>query len=74
MRALLIITALLALGGCAADRDAAMPNSVNGDVASYDAMRQASQACAAGGGRLELRRGGAAESVSDYVCRQGASR
>ena len=74
MKAFFAITSLMMLCACAQTQDAAMPTTVNGDVASYDAMRQASQICAASGGRLELRRGGTTSSVSDYLCRQGASR
>ena len=74
MRMLAILALTVSLAACAAGRDPEMPATVNGDIASYDAMRQAAQACAAGGGHLELRRGGSTESVSDYTCRQGASR
>ena len=74
MRMLALLALTFSLAACAEARDPDMPATVNGDVASYDAMRQAAQACAAGGGHLELRRGGSTESVSDYLCRQGATR
>ena len=81
MKRLLILAALVALGGCESTVEAHQPGSVAGDVASYDAIRQAAQACNASGGTLELRRHGDSTYVSDYVCRppprttaQGSSR
>ena len=62
--------ALAALGGCTSDIDVAQPTTTVGDVASYDAMRQATQACNASGGQLERRPQASGNRASDYVCRR----
>ena len=53
----------LGLGGCAS---AAAPD---GGVANYDALHSASQACAAKGGKLQLKDGGNSREIQDYACR-----
>ena len=70
MRRLAALIAFAALAGCTSDIDVARPTSGVGDIASYDAMRQATQACTASGGQLERRSQTSGESVSDYVCRR----
>ncbi len=76
MKMTTLLVLALALAACGTDPDPVSPTSTVGDVASYDALRQASQACTASGGQLELRSRGNATNVSDYTCRrrQGESR
>jgi hypothetical protein len=76
MRIAVLLFLAASLAACGTDPDPVQPTSTVGDVASYDAIRQASQACTAGGGQLELRSRGNATNVSDYICRrrQGESR
>jgi hypothetical protein len=69
MRAVLTIIGLLALGGCADNLNPSQPTTGLGDVASYDAINQASRACGASGGVLERRPQAAGDRVSDYACR-----
>jgi hypothetical protein len=69
MRAVLIISALLALGGCADNLNPSQPTTGLGDVASYDAINQATRACEASGGVLERRARAGGDRVSDYACR-----
>ena len=64
MRGALAILALLALTACET-------SSNEGGVADYDALRQASQQCAAQGGHLVLQPGGDNQYIQDYACEKG---
>jgi hypothetical protein len=70
MRRIAGLLTFLALAGCTSDIDVARPTDTVGDIASYDAIRQATQACNAGGGQLERRSQASGERASDYVCRR----
>lgn len=59
-----IVTALAGLALCAC----AAPRQPEGGVADYDALRRATEACMAEGGRLVLSRNGDVQSISDYRC------
>ena len=62
MRILAAIALLLTLSACADGPGA------EGDVATYDVLRDARAACAAKGGELTLRRDGLATNLSAYEC------
>jgi hypothetical protein len=76
MKQILILAAFAALAACQTTVDPQHTTSTAGDVASYDAMRTAAQACNASGGHLELRRGSDPTMASNYICRppEGGSR
>ena len=62
MSKVLIITALLALSACAA--------GPNGDVATYDTLKVARQACEAKGEELALKAAGNEQRISAYECKR----
>jgi hypothetical protein len=57
-----VITMALCLAACAGARQ--------GGYASYDALRDARDACAKKGGELTLARNGDPQSISDYACKR----
>ncbi|HEX3887258.1 MAG TPA: hypothetical protein VHW05_07145 [Phenylobacterium sp.] len=61
MKALIIVAAAIALSACA-------EGGPQGGVANYDALKQASDACRAKGGHLELQRDSAPEDLANYSC------
>ena len=63
MRTALVLTMALGLAACAG----AGPD---GGVANYDALRAASQACAAKGEKLVLKDQGNARDIQAYVCKR----
>jgi hypothetical protein len=63
MRALAILLAL-SLSGCAG----AIDTMRDGGVANYDSIKAASEACAAKGGQLRLKRNGDPQYLEDYAC------
>ena len=63
MRAAAALLCALALAACVSgitQRD--------GGVATYDALRQAQQACESKGGTFKLKRNGDAQYLDDYAC------
>ena len=62
MKVLLILPAVLALGACV--------GGPSGDVATYDALRVARDACAAKGETLVLRDSGNEQRMSAYECKR----
>lgn len=67
MKTLMAVTLLLSLTACASD---AGGPSVDGGVASYDAIKNAQAACAAKGGELVLDRSNSGQSITDYACKR----
>ena len=61
-----IVAAMVLALGLAACADASGPD---GGVANYDALRTASQACAAKGGKLVLKDQGNARDIQAFVCK-----
>jgi uncharacterized lipoprotein YmbA len=61
MKTMLIFASLLTLSACASG----LPS---GDIASYDTLKVARDACLAKGGELVLTQEGNAKRVSAYVC------
>ena len=64
MRALIVIAAA-ALGLCACAE-----SGPAGGVATYDALKQATDACAAKGGKLVLSPGGDSTDIGNYACQR----
>jgi hypothetical protein len=64
MRVALAMIAVLGLAACAD-----MPSN-DGGVATYDALRQATDACKAKGGTLTLKTGGDSQYIQDYACKR----
>ena len=62
MRPLAAILLLLSCAGCAATPE--------GGVATYDALKAATDACAAKGGSLTLVRNGDPQVLADYACKR----
>ena len=62
MKTSLILPALLLLGACA--------GGPRGDVATYDTLRVARDACAAKGEALVLRDAGNEQRISAYECKR----
>jgi hypothetical protein len=62
MRTILILPALLVLTACV--------GGPRGDVATYDALRVARDACASRGETLVLRTGGDEQRMSAYECKR----
>jgi len=62
MKTLLILPAFLLLGACV--------GGPRGDIASYDALRVARDACAAKGEALVLRDSGNEQRMSAYECKK----
>jgi len=62
MRTILIIAGLLGLSACAA--------GPNGDVATYDTLKVAREACQAKGETLVLRTAGNEQRMSAYECKR----
>jgi hypothetical protein len=62
MRTLLILPVLLLAGACA--------GGPRGDVASYDALKDARAACEAKGASLVLRDAGNEQRMSAYECKR----
>jgi hypothetical protein len=58
---MITLAGALALSACA-------EGGPQGGVATYDAIKRASDACAAQGGRLELQRDAAPEDIANYSC------
>ena len=67
MRNLAAVMLLTSLGACASN---AGGPSVDGGVASYDAIKNAQTACAAKGGELVLDRSNSGQSITDYACKR----
>jgi hypothetical protein len=63
MRAALL-SLTLGLAACAGGIDTMR----DGGVATYDAIKAATEACAARGGTLKLKRNGNAQYLDDYAC------
>ncbi|THD80714.1 MAG: hypothetical protein E7812_06535 [Phenylobacterium sp.] len=61
MKTLIIVAAALSLCACAEAGPA-------GGVATYDALRQASQACEAKGGKLVLTKDSDSQDIGNYAC------
>ena len=61
---MMLISLGLALAGCANTIDTMR----DGGVASYDAIKAATETCAAEGGTLRLKRNGDAQYLEDYAC------
>ena len=61
-----LVAALLLVMGLSACADVSSPD---GGVANYDALRAASQACAAKGGKLVLKDQGNARNIDAFVCK-----
>jgi hypothetical protein len=64
MRRILLIAAALSLSACMGG----VGSGNNGGVATYDDLKTAQQACAAKGGKLQLKRNGDATLLEDYGC------
>ncbi len=62
IRTLLILPALLLLGACV--------GGPRGDVATYDTLKVASDACVAKGETLVLRDAGNEQRISAYECKR----
>lgn len=65
MRTATIILALVALTGCAS-----APAYRDEGLATYDALRDAQQACAAKGEKLKLRDQGNAKRLDHWTCQK----
>ena len=63
---------ILSLGACASTVDLA-PQNTNGDVATYDAIKIATEACTAKGGHLVLAPGADSTMMSNYSCRRNGA-
>ena len=61
MRTLIIVLGALSLCACAEAGPA-------GGVATYDALRQATQACEAKGGKLVLTKANNSQDIGNYAC------
>ena len=62
----------LALTLCACSTVDMAPQNTNGDVATYDAVKIATEACTANGGRLVLAPGADPTMMSNYSCKREA--
>jgi hypothetical protein len=62
MKTLLILSSLLALGACA--------GGPTGDVATYDALKDARAACEAKGEAMVLKTAGNDQRMSAYECKR----
>jgi putative hemolysin len=67
MRTLMAAMLLISLSACASN---AGGPSIDGGVASYDAIKNAQSACAAKGGELVLDRSNSGQSITDYACKR----
>ena len=67
MRMMVAIALISTLGGCAGS---AGGPSIDGGVASYDALRSARAACVAKGGELVRSPGGSGQRMTDYACKR----
>ncbi len=56
-----MILAVLVLAACSSLQ-------VEGGVATYDALKKATDQCAAGGGTLRLKKEGDSQYLEDYAC------
>ena len=61
---LAFISLALGLAACAGGIDTMR----DGGVATYDSIKAATEACAAKGGQLRLKRNGDAQYLDDYAC------
>jgi hypothetical protein len=59
-----VLIVALGLAGCASTFDSMR----DGGVANYDSIKAASEACAAKGGQLRLKRNGDPQYLDDYAC------
>ncbi len=64
MRRALIIAAALGLCACMSG----VGSGNNAGLATYDDLKNAQQACAAKGGKLQLKKNGDASYLGDYAC------
>jgi hypothetical protein len=67
MRTLMAAMLLISLSACAST--GAGPATVGG-VASYDALKNAREACVAKGGELVRNEHGSGQRMSDYACKR----
>ena len=64
MRPTVLILAALALSACMSG----VGTGNNAGLATYDDLKNAQQACAAKGGKLQLKKNGDASYLGDYGC------
>ncbi len=67
MRALVILAAILALGACATS--SVESGATVGNVASYDALKQARDACVKRGGEIVQRPKSTGKRLADFECK-----
>ena len=67
MRVLMILAATLALGACASS--SVESGATVGNVASYDALKQARDACVKRGGEIVQRPQSSGKRLADFVCK-----
>ena len=64
MRTLMALSLMIALGACAS------ASGVEGDVATYDALKVKRDACVASGGALVLQDQGDDQRLSHFACKR----
>jgi len=64
MRGIIVALCFIVLGACASGSS----EPLGYGIASYDALRQANNACIERGGQIKPRQGGDPAQLSDYAC------